>query len=431
MAAPPQSPLPRAEGDRPHPPAARFRPGKAVGAAAFAVAGIVLITGFAMGLLRAMAVRTVADEPAGTIILQAGRLLDGTGAEPRYHVALVIRDGLIADVVPLPDAVPGPGVRVINARNATVLPGFINANAHVHRWVGPGGAVWVQGGVTTIADLATPLARIQAYRREFDGPDRPHFLAAGPIVTAAGGYPSPVHGPTSGLAVDGPDDAVRKIRALVDDYQVDLIKIAISSFDPEWPRLSLEEVRAVVDAAHAAGRRVLAHVDREDDFRRALEGGVDALAHVPWEPIPDELLALAAERGMIVIPTLELLWKNYHFLRRLGSQAHFDNARRFHAMGGRLALGDDVGNPNIRPGLPFTEIEFLQFEVGLSPMEVIVAGTKHSATALGIDHLTGTLEPGKQADLIVVEGNPLEDLAALKNIRLVMKAGVVAYQRGD
>ncbi len=367
------------------------------------------------------------DQQGADLIVLAGTMIDGTGAPPQRDMALVIRDGYISEILPASQIQEYDRDRIIDGRDGIVLPGFINAHAHTRAWFADYGEQWTREGVTTLGNLASVLEETDDYRYYFGWNISPHVVVSGPMVTVPGGYPAPAWGEQIAYYVRGPEDASLRTQALIDIYGVDLIKISVSSFRPGWTRLSVPEIRAIVDTAHANGLRVVAHVDRLDDYRRAVEGGVDTLAHIPFEFIPDELLQRGVDQGLVIVPTFQVQSGN----NRTPRTAVYENARRFHAMGGALALGDDVGNPNIRPGMPFFELEAFRDEVGLSEHEIIVASTKNAATALGIENVTGTLEPGKRADLLIIGEDPLTDLDALRDVRIVIKSGRIAYHHAE
>lgn len=374
-----------------------------------------------------------AAEPPPDLIVLAGRLIDGLGGEPVEDVAILIRGSRIADIVPRHQMPVGTDAPILDALDATVLPGFINAHAHAIGQLFSYGATWARQGVTTVADLATPLPLMYIARFYFAQRASPHLVMSGPLVTAPGGYPETVWGPDFAYPVEGVEDAGEKIAALIDEYQTDLVKVAVVSptptpsptftSTPEQPALSLAELQAITATAHEKGRRVLAHVETVADMTLALAAGVDCLAHMPADHVPDELLRQAIEQNVFIIPTLAVTEKS---LAGAEERAVFySNVRRFHELGGRLALGDDAGIRNMDPGFPTAEINLLHEEAGLTPFEIIKAATSEAAAALGIDHMVGSLVPGHLADLIAVAGDPMADLSVLSRPLLVIKGGLI------
>jgi imidazolonepropionase-like amidohydrolase len=136
------------------------------------------------------------------------------------------------------------------------------------------------------------------------------------------------------------------------------------------------------------------------------------------------------DQGVVLVPTLDVLTSDSFLRRVIGSepevfiQANIGVVRFFHDSGGIIAVGNDYGNPGVQPGMPLREMDLLQ-TAGLSPLEVIEAGTKHAAYVCGQSDELGTLERGKLADLIVVNGNPLDDLIAMDSVLYIVKDGEI------
>jgi imidazolonepropionase-like amidohydrolase len=295
-------------------------------------------------------------------------------------------------------------------------------------------AGWTRAGITTVRDVGGPREMILARARALeaaDDPNLPRMLAAGPIITVPGGHPISVYGPSDeSLAVRGPDDARAQVEALIDGG-ARVIKIAVSGrTDVSWPELSDAEIAAITDAAHARGVRVAAHVDRAAALRRAVAGGVDDAAHMPRDRMPDDLVALMVARGVALVPTIDV-YESLAEGRGIGDEwrrttlpVMQDNLRRFAAAGGLLALGDDYGNPGVALGMPMPEIRHW-LDAGLTPMQVMVAGTHGAARVCGLAGELGAVHPGLLADLLVVEGDPLSDIEALARPTLVVHGGQV------
>lgn len=367
--------------------------------------------------------------PAGdqVMALVHGTLIDGTGAPPLPDAAVVIQQGRIVSAgasaqVKLPD-----GVRVIDVQGATILPGLINA--HVHQGYSEQNLkAWAQGGVTTVRDLgASPsddlFARRDALLRD---PLNARLVAAGPMVTVPDGYPMVPWG-GKGLTVASPQDAASKVDQLLDSG-ADVIKIAMESggsFRKNIPMLSAQEAQAIVQAAHHRGGWVSAHVLRTADLERALDAGADDIAHMVEDPLTDALIQRMVKEGVYWVPTLEL-WQRVG----LTDKRTVANLSRFVKAGGKVALGTDYAGyaAEFDLGLPVTEIE-LMHEAGMTPMQIVVAATQHAARVCNLSHELGTLEPSKIADVLVVDGDPLQDLQALSRVRLVVHRGVIIRPR--
>jgi imidazolonepropionase-like amidohydrolase len=361
------------------------------------------------------------------LILAGGTLIDGTGSPPMPDAVVVIRGKHILAVGRRADATLPAGVPVIDVAGATILPGFINA--HVH-----GGydatalAEWAQGGVTTVRDMAARPSLVNfAFRDEtWANPNLARLVVAGPMVTVPDGYPIAYWGMPA-LTVTSATDAQEKVAALL-DQGADFIKIALESgaiFGQQMPMLSPEEATAIVQVAHSRGKPVSAHVTVAADLPGALDAGVDDIAHMATDRVSDATIQRMVEASVYWVPTLEL-WQGVG-LRRA---AIADNLRRFVAASGQVALGTDyLGAPNVDfdLGMPITEIE-LMAQAGMTPMQIIVAATRNAAHVCGLERELGTLEPGKLADVLVVDGDPLTDVHVLTQTRLVLRDGVIIMQ---
>ena len=358
------------------------------------------------------------------LALVNGMLIDGTGAAPIPDAALVIRAGRIAAVGPRAEVALPPDARIIDVQGATILPGFINA--HVHRgYHGHNLEAWAQAGVTTVRDLgASPSSDRFSQRDALLKEDRyARLIAAGPIVTVPNGYPMVPWG-LEGLAVTSPEDAALKVNRLLDEG-ADVVKIALDSggsFGIEIPVLSAEEAATIVRVAHERGTLVSAHVLSSEDLERALDAGVDDIAHMVSNDLPDHLIEKMLKADVYWVPTLEL-WK------RVGhgnDQRAIANLRRFVAAGGKVALGTDYAGYDavFDLGMPITEMELMQ-EAGMTPMQIIVAGARHAAYVCNRENELGALAVRRAADVLVVNGELLEDIHALTQVRLVVHNGQV------
>jgi imidazolonepropionase-like amidohydrolase len=356
----------------------------------------------------------------GVLALVGGRLVDGTGAAAVPSATVVVEGERIRAAGPS-DTVPVPaGARTIDASGWTVLPGFVNGHVHLtFTDAGRGPRTrWVEEGVTAVCDLAAPIDDIPSLKRSAEL--EPRVIVAGPIVSVPEGYPGSHWGPGIHLSVRGADDARARVAGLL-DRGADLVKIALEAARPRGlPMLSDDELAAVVAVAHARGTRVVAHVDGAANLERAVDHGVDAAVHMVRDRLPDALVEKLVARRFPILPTLAVFGAR---------PVMIDNLRRFAAAGGRVALGDDWGNPGTATGLPWTELALFE-RAGLTPMQIIVAGTRESAFVCNRDRDLGTVEPGKLADLLVVAGNPVDDLQALRNVVLVLKGGRVVGPAG-
>jgi imidazolonepropionase-like amidohydrolase len=377
---------------------------------------------------------TATPAPRYDLILVNATLIDGTGRPALPGVDVAIRDGRIAAVGLAGELSFACDTPTRDLGGRALLPGFVNAHAHTDELALDELKGWVRAGITTIRDLGGPREAMLARGAEVAArgdPALPRLLVAGPIITVPGGHPIPIYGLSDEvLAVEGPEDAREKVDALIDGG-AGVIKIAVSGrTDVAWPELSNDEIGAIVETARARGVRVAAHIDRAAALRRAVESGLSDAAHMPRDRMPDDLLALMVARGVALVPTIDV----YEALaeergagaewRRTTQPVMYDNLRRFVGAGGTLALGDDYGNPGVALGMPMAEIRHW-LAAGLDPMQIIVAATRGGAEVCGLANEIGTVEVGKPADLLVVDGNPLVDIEVLGRVVIVVHAGVV------
>ena len=352
----------------------------------------------------------------GSCLVLLGTLVDGTGAAAVPAGALVIRGDRILAAGPREELSIPVTAQVIELGDATILPGLINAHVH-NAYDQHNLQLWAQEGVTTVRDLGQRLGFpcFSSRERLREDPQNAWLVAAGPLVTVPGGYPiAGNHFPS--LTVTSPEDARVKIRGLVDDG-ADVIKITMSSGG--IPSLSAAEAAAIVETAHEHGVPVSAHISTAREAQRALDAGVDDLAHLAIDPVSDELIEQMVRSGVSWVPTLEAM----------GGRGA-DNLRRFVAAGGTVALGNDGGFlPGLDIGMPLNEIRAMH-GAGLTPMQIIVAATRDAARVCRLDAVLGTLQPGKIADVLVVDGDPLQNLQALADVRMVIHRGQIIRDDG-
>jgi imidazolonepropionase-like amidohydrolase len=368
---------------------------------------------------------------ADDLVLINSTLIDGTGVDPVVDGVVIVQDGRIAAVGPRAQVDIPAEARVVDVGGATILPGFINAHVHA-AYDEDALEAWAKGGVTTVRDMGA----YRPYSPElFDFRDEVNaklkcarMIAVGSFVNVDGGYPI-VYWGGNAVTIDSPEDARQTVHRLIDDG-ADVIKTAIESGvsfgQSGWPLLSPEEAAAIVEAAHERSTPVSVHVTISRDLERALDAGMDDIAHMVTDKVPDELIARMVAGDTYWVPTLEL-WqgvsRNYPVSY---GEASIDNLGRFFEAGGKVALGTDyAGAPDIDFDLGMTihEIEGMQ-EAGMATMDIIVAATKHAAHVCNLDGEIGTLEVGKAADILVLDGDPLEDIHALMETKMVLREGV-------
>jgi len=356
-------------------------------------------------------------------VLVGGRMIDGTGSDPVEDSVLVISGGRIVAAGPR-DTIEIPILsEVLDVRGMTVMPGFFNA--HVHRGLSTANLeAWAREGVTTVRDLGCDERSLAIFRSYFPPqPQRARLVAAGPLITVPGGYPIVPFGGSWSTVVTSVNDARETGERLLDNG-VDLLKLALETgtmFGRAIPVMSLGEADMLVRVAHGRDTVVSAHITSTVDLDLALDAGVDDLAHMAV----DRWLTTAEVQRVVDdevswVPTLELWVCTGRRAMAVG------NLGRFVAGDGRVALGTDYEGYTCdwELGMPMTEIR-LMAEAGMTPMQIVVAATRNAARVSNLEHDLGTLEEGKIADLFVVEGDPLTDLEALRDVRLVIHEGTV------
>lgn len=336
-------------------------------------------------------------------------VFDGSEIHQGYSVvvagARIVAVGLSAAID------PPEGCRVTPGSGMTLLPGFIDA--HVHLGLCRPRRV-LAAGVTTCRDLGWPERRIFALRDALgaDPGSGPCLLAAGPIITAPGGYPSRAGWGPRGTAreVASEREAVKAVRDLAARGAA-VIKIAQEP--RSGPCLDAGVLGAVVEAAHGAGLRVTSHLGSLDQLSVALAAGVDELAHGLWsdEEIPSPLLDRMIAAGVTVVPTLHID----------PSPVRIANLRRFLDAGGRVVYGTDMGNSGPPQGIDVAEL-MLMVRAGMTALAVLASATSRAAGHLGLQ-ARGRVAVGSVADLVVVDGDPTEDLAVLARPSMVMREG--------
>jgi imidazolonepropionase-like amidohydrolase len=365
-----------------------------------------------------------------TLSLTNGILIDGTGADAVPDGAVVIRDGRIVSAGPRTQLAIPANAKNIDVQGGTILPGFINAHVHA-AYSARILKAWAKGGVTTVRDLGAfgPYTRAKFVTRDTlnANPKCARLFAVGSFINAEGGYPIAYWGGHA-VTVTSPGEARQAVNKLIDDG-ADVIKTAMESGyafgQSGWPLLSPWEATALVDTAHERGKPVTAHVTSARDLERALDAGVDEIAHMVVDKLSEQLISRMVETGTRWVPTLEL-WQGVSRIYPIshGSMA-IKNLALFVEAGGEVVLGTDYAGArqvDFDLGMPIHEIEWMQ-EAGMTPLQIIVAATRNGARSCNIERELGTLEKGKLADVLVVDGDPLVDVHTLTKARLILREG--------
>lgn len=330
---------------------------------------------------------------------------------------VVVTDRVIGAIGGRSDIDVPEGAEVVDARGGTLIPGFIDTHVHIG-FVEPHAVV--AGGVTTVRDLGWPPARITALvsasrADDFAGPT---ILAAGPMLTAPGGYPTRAAWapPGTGLEVAGPEAAPGTVARVADAGAV-VVKVALNP--PVGPVLDAATLTAIVDAAHARGLKVTGHVYGLGELDKALEAGMDELAHMLMsdERIPGPILDRMVGAGMAIVPTLSIF-------AGAALETAIANLDAFREAGGRIVYGTDLGNEGPRPGIDPGEVHAMA-RAGMSGLDIIRAATVDAADWLGLGS-TGTISEGRDADLVLVDGDPRAAPEALTNVVAVWRRGTRA-----
>lgn len=357
--------------------------------------------------------------PSDALVLVNGTLIDGTGSDPIKDAVLIIRDERILAVGAKEEIRIPRGTNVIDLEGATILPGFINAHVHF-AFDEENLKAWAYGGVTTVRDegivSSKTLDNLMIWREEASqNPEYARLISAGYMVSVQGGYGE--------LSVTSPDDARQQVfREL--DAGVDLIKISMEdgyAGRSGLPKLTDEEIAAIISAAHERGALVSGHVTQAEYLEILVEAGVDDIAHIPYDVVSDDVWQKMVAKGIYMTPTFTV-YRNYH----APIATCVLNLRNFVKHGGQVALGNDYGGgpSEFELGIPMYEVEQMS-EAGMTPLQIIVASTKNAAIVSGIEDQVGTLKAGRIADVLVVAGDPLEDLENLTNIRMVIHNGTI------
>jgi imidazolonepropionase-like amidohydrolase len=400
-----------------------------------------------------------------TTVIRCGVLIDGTGADPVRGATVVIEDELIV-AVNRDGAVPR-GADVIDASAMTVMPGLIDCHVHLmssaqsiqQRLLTPyslniaqaltNARITLESGFTTVRDAGgTPRGVKMAIDQGlFPGP---RLRIAVGALSQTGGHGDQTMPSGADLRVPDPEhpwtvvdgvDAVRKATRALLRAGADQIKVHTSggvmspNDEPGACGFSPEEIAVIVAEARAAGKTVMAHAQATQGIKNAVFGGIWSIEHGIY--LDEEAVDEMKRRGTFLVPTLVApLWvirraeqdpANVppYALRKAQEvkEAHHASFRMALEKGVRIAMGTDTG---VGPHGTNAEELALMVAGGMTPMQAIVATTKTAAECLRIDHLTGTIEVGKRADIIAVDGDPLADIGVLRHherLTLIMKDG--------
>ncbi len=402
-----------------------------------------------------------ANSAAQRTLVRAGHLLDVKTGQVLNDQTIVVAGDTIQSIGPTSSVSAQPSDKVVDLSGLTVLPGLIDV--HTHLTMNPdfdpflevtstsakeaiNGVVnartTLMAGFTTVRNVgADGFVDVDLRDAINSGQvSGPHMQVSGPLIGITGGHcdenllPIQYH-----VVGDGVADGVPAVQHMVRQnikYGADLIKICATGGvlskgdDPNAAQFTLEEMQAIVADAHRLGRKVAAHAHGEQGILWATEAGVDSIEHGSF--ITDEGVAAMKQHGTYLVPTLYLedwLIASGH-LPAFYQQKMLDvtavakaNIRRAMQAGVKIAMGTDAA---VYPhGLNAHELDVYVNQMGMTPLAAVQSATINAADLMGWTAKTGTIEPGKWADIIAVEKNPLDDIRTLQDVKFVMKAGVV------
>jgi imidazolonepropionase-like amidohydrolase len=409
--------------------------------------------------------------PETIIAIRAANVIDGTAAQARHNVLIVVKGNRIESVAE--GGTPPAGATVINLpANVTVLPGLIDTHTHIFlQGEDPAEGGYdvqllkhpssyraaravvaarraLEQGFTTLRDVETEGAGYgdvgikEAINAGFI--PGPRLLVVTRAISVTGGYPLEGYNPDivvpKGAQLgDGPVE-MRKIAREQLENGADWIKVYMthrSWVDKEGhlvsqPTLTVEELKAVVDEAHGQGKKVACHAYSGIGLHRALDGGCDSIEH--GLSLDDAAIAQMLKQGTWLVPTLGVYYTDWSPENttdgkrdRARANEHEVSFKKALKAGVKIAFGTDMG------GIPWTDPIANEFgwmvKFGMSPMDAIKSATSTAANLLEMKGDLGVIAPGALADIVAVQGDPLANIDALKNVSFVMKDGAVFKQK--
>ena len=407
------------------------------------IAAVVAAAGLLVASLNAQA-------PASVKAFTGLRLIDGTDRAPVANATIVVRDGRIVAAGPASSVTVPAGAARVDLTGKNVIPGLVNAHGHVNNLMSTEATLqtYAAYGVTTVFSLGDEPAGAFTARAEQNTPSlaRSRVFLAGPVIAAT------------------TPEAARAQVAKNADQKVDIIKIRVDDNLGTTPKMTPPIYQAVIDEAHKRGLRVAVHIFYLEDAKGALDAGADFIAHsVRDADMSPALISLMKSRGICLCPTLMrevstfvyestpdffaepffLKHANAQWVEDLKKPAQQEAMRKSAAAqrykvalevasrnlkkavdsGITIAMGTDTGPVGRFQG--FFELKELELmaKAGLTPRQVLSAATRDAARCMRIDKELGTLEPGKWADFVALDADPLADIANTKKISDVFIAG--------
>jgi imidazolonepropionase-like amidohydrolase len=416
-----------------------------------------------LSLLTFLGATAIAQSPAQAakrVIVHAGKYLDVKSGKTLTNQTIVIEGDKIVSVGG--DAKPMPADIIVDLTGATILPGLIDVHTHLtanpqfgyevlgisvprEALIGAKNArITLEAGFTTVRNVGATAYSDVALRDAISDGDvpGPRILASGPPLGITGGHcdnnllPFEYHAQEVGVA-DGIEGVQRKVREVI-KYGADVIKFCATGGvlskgdDPQASQYTLEEMKALVADAHRLGRRVAAHAHGAQGILWASQAGVDSVEHGSY--INEAAIAEMKKNGTYLVPTRYLGDWLAENMQKIGMPEMYakkereimpiidNNLKRAFASGVKVAFGTDAA---VYPhGLNAREFA-VYVRLGMTPLQAIQTATVNAADLLGWSDKVGTLDAGKWADLIAVDGDPLQDITTLQHVKFVMKGGAV------
>lgn len=414
------------------------------------------------------------DESVRRFALVGGMVIDGTGADPVENATVIVADRVVARVGPSVSVdVPGDFI-TIDCTGRTIMPGLIDGHVHLLSYAGTGTKdihLWnvttfveeqtlhaaanaltaLRCGVTTVRDMAGSRPEVAVKHAIDDGVLYGARVVASGFVGMTAGHgdlfcPAAIER-RLWQPVDGPHECRKLVRQYARDG-VDFIKICTSGGvlsvgdKAEWRNFTIEETNAIVDEAHALGMRVAAHAHTRSGIRQALDAGVDTLEH--GSDLDDNLIEMLIERGTFLCPTLAI--SEYILTNGEERGVPTESLAKAHRMrerqvaslraaweaGVRFFMGTDSCN-TFAFGSHAWELELMCRYLGMSAMDAIVCATSNAAAALDLGDTTGRITHGFAADLLIVDGNPLDDITCFQRPERILgtfRDGRLVIDRG-
>jgi imidazolonepropionase-like amidohydrolase len=391
--------------------------------------------------------------PANTKwILKNGSIIDGLNDEVLENAYIKVENGKISEVQQ-GEPSETEGFEIIDCTGKHILPGLIDCHVHLV-WNGSADPQSVikneendrialeaykhafdtlKLGVTTVRDLGAPDRTVLHVRNVIDSGMLlgPTIIASGAPICMTGG-----HVYYLGYESDGPDEVRKNTRRVLKEG-ADLVKVMATGGiytkgeEPGSVQLTIEELSAAKEEALKKNKKVAAHADGLEGIMNCLEVGIDTIEHGIYAD--RQALEIMKNQGTFLVPTMAVMRQLIsspdipaYALEKAKQvvEPHFSMLQEAVQIGVKIATGTDCGSPLTPPRYYYDELAIMH-EAGMPEMEVIKASTNVAAECLGIEDQRGSISPGKFADLLIVDSNPLQDLNSLRGDKLVMKNGVL------